>query len=149
MAPPAQFHEAAKAGDVDTMQSLIKEHESIDFIASRSGGIMNNSALHWAAAAGHEAATQFLIESGANVNEKNGLEDTPLHSAAWRGWESTCSLLLSAGADPRAENKEGKTPHQLAKNHGDKLVSLLPRFRASSLTSLEAPSSDEEEDDDE
>ena len=95
------------------MEALADAHKSLDLIHSRSGGVMDNTALHWSAAAGDEDAMRWLIKKGADVNAKNGLDDTPLHSAAWRGWEESVAILLEHGADTKAENKDGKTPREI------------------------------------
>ena len=47
-----------------------------------------NTALHWAAGAGHNSAVALLLEYQADMNLQNLLGDTPLHRV------SGCAVLF-------------------------------------------------------
>ena len=57
------------------------------------------SALHEAAAAGHAAICQALLEAGADVDARDGEGRTPLLDAARSGALPALEVLLAAGAD--------------------------------------------------
>lgn len=65
------------------------------------------------------------LESGANVNAKDGNGDTPLICAASEGAADAVSALLEAGADADATSTNGRTASDWAKLHGFTDVVLL------------------------
>lgn len=68
----------------------------------------------------------LLIAHQANVNHRNGLDETPLHKAALAGRDDLCLLLINAGADVDAQDKLGNTPlHEAARGGYFKAVRLL------------------------
>lgn len=69
------------------------------------------SALWRAAYRGDEEMTQFLLNSGAEVNARsNRLGSTPLQQAAQRGDRATVRVLLAAGARLEDADGSGWTP---------------------------------------
>ncbi|MGV3719970.1 MAG: ankyrin repeat domain-containing protein [Actinomycetota bacterium] len=66
-------------------------------------------ALCAAAHAGDVDATIRLLEAGANVNARNGIQQTPLICAAEAGHAETVQLLLAHGADIEARDDYGDT----------------------------------------
>ena len=67
--------------------------------------LQNQSAagpLHDAAKSGDAALVESLIEAGADVNEKDALDQTALHIAADGGFSDVASILLDKGADVNA-----------------------------------------------
>lgn len=63
--------------------------------------------------------SKFLLEKGADVNEKDDKGWTALHSAAYKGSTKGVSLLLGYGATVNAETEKNLTPLDIAvsKNH--------------------------------
>ena len=60
------------------------------------------------------AASQLLLERGANVNSRDKDHETPLLLAVRYESPDLVRFLLKHGADPNLENKDGKTPlHRL------------------------------------
>ena len=57
--------DAARAGDVDAVRSLLAEGADVN--AAQGDGM---SALHWAAERGHAAVADLLLSSGAEVEAK-------------------------------------------------------------------------------
>ena len=96
------FGQAAVDGDVDEMRALLAQGADVN---SGSG-----YALDHAVANDHAAAVQFLLDNGADVNQRDGLEETVLHSAAFETNNEIVGLLLAAGADVNATDESGDTP---------------------------------------
>ena len=69
---------------------------------------------------------KLLIDSGADVNDKDRIGNTPLINACIIGDIEIVKLLLDNGADVNAENKWYNTPLTYAKDkHNQQLVDLL------------------------
>jgi ankyrin repeat protein len=62
----ALLHIASAAGDVRTVELLIKAGVRIDLL-----GDMDNTALHYAKSKGHEDVAKLLIDHGANTEIEN------------------------------------------------------------------------------
>jgi Ankyrin repeats (3 copies) len=74
-----------------------------------------NTALHWAAAKGHEAAACWLLQRGALANAPNAAGRTALHSAVANRAERLLPLLvLNGGADLLLRDADGQTPRDWA-----------------------------------
>jgi len=132
MTPPQMFHRAAQQGDEDTLTNLGDKWIS-------STGALGNTALHWAAAAGHVNVVQLLLSMAADVHMTNDMLDTPLHSAAWRGFAECAAVLLQAGASRDAVNKEKKTPPELAAQKfadDHPIIQVLPKFTPEELADI-------------
>ncbi|XP_048774031.1 ankyrin repeat domain-containing protein 10-like isoform X3 [Ostrea edulis] len=76
------------------------------------------SPLHMASCTGHPHCTQWLIQSGANLNRQDYLGDTPIHKAAKKGNMECVSLLVSQGASLSLLNHSHCTPSQSAAENG-------------------------------
>lgn len=111
---------AAKIGDVEAVQLLLKYHPLIDLPTAR--GV---TPLMAAAGMGHsfnptrgryktdeEAAqcVKLIKEAGGSINAHamDGL--TALHSAAQHGWNDTVKMLVADGADLQPKDRLGLTP---------------------------------------
>ncbi|MGP1490840.1 MAG: ankyrin repeat domain-containing protein [Treponema sp.] len=90
------------------------------------------TALHFAAAAGHTGFVQYLLEQKAPVDAKNSANMTPLHEAVRSGQTETAALLLNAGAQPDAAAALGNTALHFAVTapHNTELVTLLLEKKA-------------------
>ena len=96
------FTDAACDGDVDEMRALLAQGADVNF---GSGNALEHAVLY-----GHTAAVQFLLDNGADVNQRDGEEETVLHTAAFETNNEIVGLLLAAGADVDATDEAGDTP---------------------------------------
>jgi len=74
-----------------------------------------HTALHWAAAGGHDAAVRWLLRAGVPADAPNFAGASPLHSAVNNGHGATAALLLlEGGADALRRDELGETPRDAA-----------------------------------
>ncbi|MGB7481467.1 MAG: ankyrin repeat domain-containing protein [Burkholderiaceae bacterium] len=78
------------------------------------------TALHYAAAAGHNDVVQLLLEHHAYIDAESPNKTTPLMMAARGGHILTVKLLLDEGADLGLKNDLGMTALDFAKKHEKK-----------------------------
>lgn len=113
------MHSAARAGDIDAINTLNSLSETLVNRTDRNG----NTPLH--SAIGSPIATfiktdEFvstvvatLTRIGVPVNKDNNKGETPLHYAAGGYKLNTVIELIKAGANVNLRNKEGKTARDL------------------------------------
>jgi hypothetical protein len=88
------------------------------------------TALGAAAAAGHLAACELLITSGARLNDRTALtRETALIEAAQENHPEVVGLLLARGADPEARDFAGLTAEDWATINGNRRIQQLLRAR--------------------
>ncbi|MFH2001937.1 MAG: ankyrin repeat domain-containing protein [Planctomycetota bacterium] len=92
------LHAAARAGEVDAMELLIKAGAAFE----RDGD--GNTALHIAAGRGMCRAVSALIKLGADTSLYNAQGETPLHMAVKAGNSEMVGLLIRLGADVNQED---------------------------------------------
>lgn len=84
------------------------------------------SSLHEAAKNGNLDETKRLLENGANIEAKSGIDNTPLHVASLKGHLELVKLLLENGANIEDEGFSMYTPLQYASENGHlEVVKLL------------------------
>lgn len=98
-----EFYDAAIYGDYDKVKTIVEKHP--DCITHKDE--YGFTVLHGLAEEEHYEILQFLIDNGANVNEKNEDGITPLHLAAW---PEIVEILVKNGADLEAKSNAGETP---------------------------------------
>lgn len=81
--------------------------------------------LHVAASKGQLRVVKFLLEQGADVNQRSSKGETVLHWAAQGGHRTMIELLFSHGADANAQDGEGFTPLHHAVRQGYRSVAEL------------------------
>lgn len=96
---------AASRGYSSTVQNLVKM--GVD--PSAKFGHRKETALHFAASAGDESLTSFLLDHQASIESQDNHRNTPLHCAAWMGHEGVVRILLGRGADINAQDHRGRT----------------------------------------
>lgn len=85
-----------------------------------------DTSLTLASKQGEYYFVRFLLEKGANVDERNNYGSTPLMYAVWNGHKDIISLLLTAGADVNLRNLNSDTALMYAvRSLNSSIVSLL------------------------
>lgn len=86
-------------------------------------------ALHLALGRNRKEISNFLIESGADVNSRDKYGRTPLMEASTLGELNLVKLLLSKGADPAAQDDQHQTAAILAAKQGhQEIVTFLRSY---------------------
>ena len=101
----AEFIEAAKRGDLTTMEDLLDIGADITAKDNAQG----RTALICASFDGHEEVVEFLIKLGANVNATDKDGQTAIIAAVNRGYKTIVESLIKHGADVNARNNDGET----------------------------------------
>jgi len=118
---------AAVANDIDTLRLSLQLGCKPGNITSRYEG----TALIAAAHLGHVEIVQILIDAGAPLDHINNLNWTALIESIVLGdggarHTATLKALVDAGADVNLPDGRGKTPLQLARNHGyQEMIKIL------------------------
>jgi ankyrin repeat protein len=115
---PVSIHTAARRGDVSTIRKLLSQGTSVDTTAED-----DESPLFAAVVGIQPAAVGYLLDSGAYVDHRNALGQTPLLTAISKYDDlrdklpakaaqmmQIVNLLLDRGANPNAESMDGDTP---------------------------------------
>jgi|AP45_3_1055517.scaffolds.fasta_scaffold27932_2 ankyrin repeat protein len=108
-APDISIHEAAKAGDIETVKQHIAAGTDVN-----AKGVFGWTLLLQAVAGGHKEIVELLIDNGADVNGKTDEGRTPLHWAAYSGHKEIAELLIGEGAEMNAKERDGRTPLNFA-----------------------------------
>ncbi|PYH90169.1 ankyrin, partial [Aspergillus ellipticus CBS 707.79] len=72
--------------------------------------------LYRAAAGGHLAEVQSLLQQGADPKLRTRFGWAPLHWAAKEGYSEIVKLLLAYGADPNPRSDTGQRPISMTSN---------------------------------
>ncbi|KAJ8603726.1 hypothetical protein CTAYLR_000230 [Chrysophaeum taylorii] len=100
------FLEAARYGDLEDVIAMLDEDST--YLDVRGPG--GNTALHAAAATGHEEITKFLLSRGADATVSNEAGNTPAHYAAQQRQLECLKLILSSqGVDVLVKNEFGRS----------------------------------------
>jgi uncharacterized protein len=96
---------AARTGNVEAVAVLLRAGAHIDAKETWNG----QTALMWAAAAGHGPVVQALVDHRADIHARSNSGATPLLFAARRGDLAAVRALVAAGADVKAARPDGAT----------------------------------------
>ena len=121
------LHVAADNGSLQALKILIAHNADIDIRT-----VHGKCPLHVAASPkvhrDHVEIMQLLLDKGANPNARDKNDSTPLHHSSWwkraknypatQGTVEGTRLLLKHGALVDVKDNEGRTPMQLALEHG-------------------------------
>ncbi|CAL4902523.1 unnamed protein product [Urochloa decumbens] len=127
------FLEAACAGDLDSLKSLVaaldEEGTGAASVAAAVRDANKRTALHFAAREGRTDVCQFLIEElGLPVDPKDDDCETPLIHAARQGHLDTAKYLLDHGANPSVASSLGATALHHAAGIGNMCTPRAPFF---------------------
>lgn len=124
-APEAPVADAAQRGDVELLQTLLREGADVN--AAQGDGM---TALHWAAMRGRVDMIQALLYAGSNLESTTRLGAyTPLHLASKDGRAEAVAALLDGGSKANALTQTGATPLHFAAASGnaDAVSALLAK----------------------
>lgn len=127
-----QLLDAAKAGDLDTVQRIVLNNTHIVNCRDLDG--RHSTPLHFAAGYNRVAVVEFLLEHGAEVHasDKGGL--VPLHNACSYGHYEVTELLVKHGANVNVADLWKFTPlHEAAAKGKYEIVKLLLQHGADPL----------------
>jgi hypothetical protein len=120
------LHQAAKDGDVRTIQALLDQ--GLDANATMVSGGGSFTPLYFAVRDGRIEAAKLLLDRGADVNRASGADRfTPLHMATYAEHEQIVKLLLERGADTEVLSSGGVTPLRFAEKRGNVSIAKLIR----------------------
>src|SRR5215467_1621377 len=122
---------ASGQGHLELVRWLL-EHQashSAETVLTKSEGGPGTQALHFAAAAGHEAVVATLLDAGADPNAQGKLGRTPLTWALGEGKLACAALLLSRGASAttKSKHKEFQPPLVVLASAASNTTSMVAR----------------------
>jgi len=124
------LHEAAAIGDTQTCEYLLLSGESDPDGEDWDWG--KRTPLHVAAAAGHVACVEKLLEHGADGEMRMAGGWTPAHCAAEKGSVEILQVLVDNGASVTKKDNTGDTPKKVARIYGHvDCVKLIERLENS------------------
>lgn len=124
-----QLLDAAKAGDLDTVQRIVAANPHTVNCRDLDG--RHSTPLHFAAGYNRVPVVEFLLEHGAEVyaSDKGGL--VPLHNACSYGHYEVTELLVKHGANVNVADLWKFTPlHEAAAKGKYEIVKLLLKHGA-------------------
>ena len=103
---PADLWRFAALGNVEGVRELAEAGVDLDALDP----IYSVSAIEMATDYGQPEVVRILIDSGADVNVRNGDQGTPCFGAAFFGRADCLRLLIDNGANPTLVNSAGSNP---------------------------------------
>ncbi|KAM6184454.1 LOW QUALITY PROTEIN: protein phosphatase 1 regulatory subunit 12C [Sarcoramphus papa] len=111
----AEFRAVCAGADLAEARAMVRAGGRALLGGANADGI---SALHQACIDENMEVVQFLVESGADVNQADNEGWTPLHVAASCGYQHIAQYLLEHGADVAAVTSDGELPLEVAEDEG-------------------------------
>ncbi|MCP4727683.1 MAG: hypothetical protein GY863_21770 [bacterium] len=121
-ASAAEIHDAARAGDLEKVTSLLSGDSGL-LEEKDSKGF---TPLHIAITKDRREVVRYLIEKGADLNSKNNNGLRPLQTALDRGKNAIADLLIEKGADINIRGFRNQSLlHQASRSGNNRLVNSL------------------------
>ncbi|MBI1833018.1 MAG: ankyrin repeat domain-containing protein [Planctomycetes bacterium] len=131
-----QLHAAAVKGDLKWAQRALAEGASV-----HEHDEIGWAPIHHAAAHGHPAMVEFLLDQGANINDRDGNEGyTPLIQAALSDHLDVVQVLMKRGADVHRRDKHGRSALMMAHHVGNNEMIEIFEDAGATLTEAEKES---------
>ncbi len=112
----------ALTGNIKLVEKALKSGADVNAKETAKG----NTSLMLAAYYKHHKIVDLLIQSNANVDERDLENNTALMKAAWTGGAKSAELLIQANADVNAKEINGMTALMIAAFYGHiDIVKLL------------------------
>ena len=115
---------AAQRPNVNVALAVLSRSETVH----PAPAMLDQQALHIAAASGYIQTLDNLISGGALIDARDLHSRTPLFLAAENGHESCCSSLLAHGADPNNRDAHGHSIMEVAAQGG--FLNIMPLLLA-------------------
>ncbi|MEO7298692.1 MAG: ankyrin repeat domain-containing protein [Verrucomicrobiota bacterium] len=94
--------------EIRRIKAMIKDSpDLINALRTEPSSSTQNAPLHLASKGGQLVVAEFLLASGADVNRRNGVNQTPLSLAAANGHRAMVALLIAKGANVDAKSASG------------------------------------------
>lgn len=135
---PAPLHlvHAVENNDLQQVRQSLNQKASPDTIVPLTLHWPGHSTvLHRAAHLGLTGIVRELLSTGANVNARDMVGNTPLHTAVQDGHNDVVSVLVEGGADLNAATQSGVTPLHRAASKGHQSTMMLLLKSGASATS--------------
>jgi ankyrin repeat protein/L-ascorbate metabolism protein UlaG (beta-lactamase superfamily) len=118
----ADIHEAAKTGDLQKVQELVKADPDMVNLKDNSG----RTPLHWAARNDHLNVVKFLVKNGADVNAEDKRGIIPLYYSVWLGENyEIAECLVNSGADINSKRNSQSLLFLASRDGKEKIAELL------------------------
>jgi ankyrin repeat protein len=127
-----EIHNAARRGDVDKVQALIRRDPNLVLSTDHK----EMTPLHVAAESGQMKVVTLLLDANAYINVRDGNGHTPLFLAATAGHTDVVMQLLARGADVNIQDDLGKTLLHWVAGAGDKNLANLLLGRGARVNAL-------------
>lgn len=124
------FVQAAKNGDIQQFNSLLKKGANIEATDQKYGA----TSLMWAAHEGHTEIMKVLLDNGARINSQQKRGRTALWYSAEQGKLEAAKILITHGADLTIASHDGKTPFDIATEFGNiQIAELIDKAKTGDL----------------
>ena len=101
--------EAARVGDLDTLERALGAGVSVESKSPRGDSLLTLASCH-----GHRPLVRALLVRGANPNVRDAKGQTVLSGAAFKGFVDVAEALVEGGASINGTGDDGRTPLMMA-----------------------------------